>query len=283
MLNKSEIEILLPAEEITTISSVGGGCIASAAVINTRNKKYFVKRYSDKTGKITIREANGLKELAKPAVIKIPEVIFVDEKYLILEYVSEGSKNKNTMPEFGRQLARLHKFNSPRFGFSEDNFIGASPQKNTPVKENWAEFYWENRIKYQYRLAETNGYADSLLKNSLIKLENEVENILSGSEEKPSLIHGDLWSGNYLTDLDGKVVLIDPAVYYGHREAELAMTMLFGGFTSDFYQAYNEEFPLEKNWQFRMDIYKLYHIMNHLNLFGSGYYSQTINLIKKYI
>ena len=121
------------------------------------------------------------------------------------------------------------------------------------------------------------------MKEGINELGNKIEEILSGSEEKPALLHGDLWSGNYMPDENGNACLIDPAVYYGHREADLAMTKLFGGFDSNFYSAYNEAYPLKDGWRYRENIYKLYHVLNHLNLFGWGYYSQAISLIKSYL
>ena len=135
---------------------------------------------------------------------------------------------------------------------------------------------------YQYKLAEKNGYATQELRAGISKLENKIEKILAGSEESPSLLHGDLWSGNYMIDENGDACLIDPAVYYGHREADLGMTKLFGGFNSEFYKSYNENYPLPDGYDYRENIYKLYHVMNHLNLFGGGYYSQAISLINYY-
>src|SRR3990170_4265627 len=128
-----------------------------------------------------------------------------------------------------------------------------------------------------------NGNVNSNFRKCFNQLENKIENILSGKIEKPSLLHGDLWAGNYLVDENGRVCLIDPAVYYGNREADLAMTKLFGGFTKEFYDSYNELYPLEDGYEYRENIYKLYHVLNHLNLFGSGYYQQALSLIKFYL
>ena len=130
---------------------------------------------------------------------------------------------------------------------------------------------------------EKNGLADEDLRKSFSRLESKISDILKDSQEQPSLLHGDLWSGNYMVDEHGNACIIDPAVYYGHREADLAMTRLFGGYSEDFYKSYNESFPLKDGWEYRENIYKLYHVLNHLNLFGKGYYSQALSLIRSYL
>lgn len=279
-MNKSLENIL--NQKIISIQNSLGGCIANSQVIKTINgETYFVKQYSN--SKINKTEANGLLEIQNSNSIRVPKVIFVNNEYLILEYINSKTKMNNFSEIFGRQFATMHKYNSEKFGFYEDNFIGSNPQKNTPQINNWAEFYFENRLKFQFSLAEKNGYMTAELKKYFTFLEKNIVNILEIDFEPPSLLHGDLWSGNYITDEKGNPCLIDPAVYYGNREADLAMTKLFGGFDSKFYSAYNEEFPLQKEWQFRENIYKLYHILNHLNLFGRSYYTRVINLISFYV
>ncbi|PID55669.1 MAG: fructosamine kinase, partial [Ignavibacteriae bacterium] len=165
--------------------------------------------------------------------------------------------------KFGRQFTELHKNNGSSFGFFEDNFIGTTDQINVPQNDNWVEFYTENRLMYQFRLAENNGYVKDELKEGIKFIEKNIEKILKGSEELPTLLHSDLWGGNYIVDQRGNTCLIDTAVYYGHREADLALTKLFGGFNAKFYSAYNKEFPLKDGWEYRENIYKLYHILNH--------------------
>jgi len=176
----------------------------------------------------------------------------------------------------------MHKYNSDRFGFFEDNFIGSTPQINTQ-EDSWLDFYWKHRLNYQHKLAQKNGLSDEKMDELFSKIEHKLPDILEGSEDKPSLVHGDLWNGNYLVGPDGSAFIIDPAVYYGHREADLGMTKLFGGFAPEFYEAYQAEFPLADGWEYREEIYKLYHVMNHLNLFGSSYYGQAVQILRSYL
>ena len=283
---KARIEVKL-GSKIKSFSSLSGGCISDAfkvTIIDGSN--YFLKYNPSTSNDMFIKEANGLKELAKANAIRIPEVLSFDEDYILLEYIPSGIKKKNFFEEFGRRFAEMHKFTSDIFGFDEDNYIGSNPQKNIPdekEKDNWVRFYFNKRILFQYQLAEKLGNSTDLLRKGISKLEDKIEDIIGSSNEKPSLLHGDLWGGNYMVDENGNAVLIDPAVYYGNREADLGMTKLFGGFSSEFYRAYNETFPLEDGYDYRENIYKLYHVLNHLNLFGGGYYSQALSLIKFYI
>lgn len=232
-----------------------------------------------------IKEAHGLSELKRPDAIRIPDVILFDKSFILTEFISQGSKSKDFWENFGSKFAGLHKFKNAGFGFYEDNYIGSNIQPNIPEgdeKGTWTQFYFNKRLLFQFRLAEKNGYSTSELRKGFFLLENRIEKIMEGSEEEPSLLHGDLWSGNFMVDEKGEACLIDPAVYYGHREADLAMTKLFGEFSSEFYNAYNESYPLPAGYNFREGIYKLYHVLNHLNLFGKGYYSQAVSLIQKY-
>ncbi len=283
---KARIEEKL-GSKIKSFNSLSGGCISDAFKVTTvEGLNYFLKYNPSISNDMFVKEANGLKELSKANAIRIPEVLSFDEDYILLEYIPTGSKNKNFFEEFGRNFAEMHKFTSNNFGFYEDNYIGSNPQKNIPnekEKTSWVDFYFNKRILYQFQLAEKLGNSTPELRKRISNLENKIEDIIGNTTEKPSLLHGDLWAGNYMVDENGNVVLIDPAVYYGHREADLGMTKLFGGFSSEFYNAYNERFPLEDGYDYRENIYKLYHVLNHLNLFGGGYYSQALSLIKFYI
>jgi fructosamine-3-kinase len=166
--------------------------------------------------------------------IRIPRVIKVNDNFLILEFIDSAEKTSDFSEKFGCQFAELHKSNGSAYGFFEDNFIGSTDQINIPQNNNWAEFYMENRLMYQFRLTEKNGYSTAELKDGITFIEKNIEKILKGSEELPTLLHGDLWGGNFIVDQRGNPCLIDPAVYYGHREADLAMTKLFGGFDKKF-------------------------------------------------
>ena len=272
--------------KIISTSSLSGGCISNAYKITLDDKRnLFLKINHSHPADMFRKEANGLKELAKPAVIDIPKVISVDDSFILLEYIEAGTKQKDFFEDFGRSFAELHKFTSDTYGFYENNYIGSTKQvniSNENEKNNWTSFYFNERILFQFKLTEKNGFATDELRKGIFYLEDNIEKILSGSEEPPSLLHGDLWGGNYMINKKGKVSLIDPAVYYGHREADLAMTKLFGGFSESFYASYNEIHQLKDGYNYRENIYKLYHILNHLNLFGSGYYSQAMSLVKSY-
>ena len=282
---KSKIEHITNSRIIST-TSLSGGCISNAYKITLEDKRNLFLKINHSHPKDMFRkEANGLKECSKPNVIHTPKVIAVEDTFILLEFIEIGKKQNDFFGSFGRSFAEMHKFTSEAFGFYEDNYIGSTPQINIPngkEKNDWTTFYFNKRILFQFNLAEKNGYATDELRKGISFLENNIEKILFGSEEHPSLLHGDLWSGNYMVNENGKAGLIDPAVYYGHREADLAMTKLFGGFSESFYKSYNESFPLKDGYNYRENIYKLYHVLNHLNLFGSGYYRQAISLIKSY-
>jgi fructosamine-3-kinase len=271
-------------DSIINTRSVGGGCINDAQIITCKSgATYFLKvNYAQLPG-MFINEANGLREIKKANVIKVPEAILADNNFILMENISSSGKKKNFFEQFGERFARLHMFTADNHGFYENNYIGSTIQLNLPQNNNWNEFYWNNRILFQVKLCEKNGYVPGELLKGISALEMKLDYIFSGSENTPSLLHGDLWSGNYIADQDGEACLIDPAVYYGNREADLAMTKLFGGFTGEFYKTYNETYPLPSGYEYRENFYKLYHILNHLNLFGTGYYSKALSLIRFYL
>ncbi len=281
---KNKIEESIGAK-IKSFSSLSGGCISDAyKVTDEKENNYFLK-LNPSPKNLFIKESNGLKELKKAGAIRIPEVKVCSEEFLLTEFISTGNRSKNFFEDFGRMFAELHKFTGKKFGFYEDNYIGSNPQINyadESEENDWIVFYFNKRILYQYKLAEKNGYASKELREGISSLEKNIHKIIGNSVESPALLHGDLWSGNYLSDENGNACLIDPAVYYGNREADLAMTKLFGGFSIEFYSSYNNSYPLNEDYEYRENIYKLYHVLNHLNLFGMGYYSQVISLINYY-
>lgn len=284
-LIKKKIEDFLNSK-IVDSQPVGGGCISNALKIKSQNGDiYFLKTNSVADNDMFVKEAHGIKELQKSKAIKVPNVLSYDNEYLLIGFITSGKKQKDFSEDFGRKFALLHKFTNETYGFYEDNYIGSNPQPNFASEteiNDWTKFYFNKRIRFQLQLAEKIGNATNELREGISRLENKIEEIVKDNGEKPSLLHGDLWGGNYMVSENGYACLIDPAVYYGNREADLAMTKLFGGFDSIFYESYNEAFPLPDGYEYRENIYKLYHILNHLNLFGGGYYSQAMNLIRFY-
>ena len=275
------------AETIKSTVAVSGGCVANSCKLQLiSGREFFLKQSRGDSSSSFASEARGLEELRKSGVVRIPEVVDKGPDFLLLEWIEVGKNSSDSsMEELGRQLAGLHSYHGEIFGFVEDNFIGDSPQSNltsTSGNKNWAIFFAENRLHFQVELAEKKGFATPEIRGLLEVLIEKIPGLLSGTEEKPSLLHGDLWCGNYLIDVDGRPWLIDPAVYYGHREADLAMTSLFGGFTKTFYSAYESAFPLVPGYPEREPLYQLYHLMNHLNLFGTGYYGQVLSILKRY-
>ncbi|UCH66095.1 MAG: fructosamine kinase family protein [Ignavibacterium sp.] len=283
---KKRIEDFLKST-IVDYQPVGGGCISNASKIKTQNGDvYFLKTNSSTSNDMFIKEAHGILELQKANAIKVPSVLLFDNEFVLIDYIASGKKQKDFSEDFGRKFAMLHKFNNDEYGFYEDNYIGSNPQLNIASddeKSNWTKFYFNKRILYQLQLAEEFGNSTNELRNGISALENKINDIVTDNGEQPSLLHGDLWGGNYLIDEDGYACLIDPAVYYGNREADLAMTKLFGGFDSRFYSSYSEAYPLPDGYDYRENIYKLYQVLNHLNLFGGGYYLQAMSMVRYYI
>ncbi|MDR2231906.1 MAG: fructosamine kinase family protein [Tannerella sp.] len=271
---KNRIETALQEELV----SVGSQLVRTAS-----GKEYFLK--SGRESDIYRCEANGLTELALAKSIRVAKVAAVGDDFIVTEYIRRGAASDDFFVRFGHELARMHRFQSETFGFYENNYIGDNEQINIPAgkeSNDWTDFYFNKRLMFQYRLAERNGYATHSLQNGMKRLETSISSILGDSLEPPCLLHGDLWAGNFVCDENGRAVLIDPAVYYGHREADLAMTKLFGGFSPAFYDGYQQEYPLKPGWEYREGLYKLYHVLNHLNLFGRSYLHEAESLLRKY-
>ena len=235
-------------------------------------------------------EAAGLDALRQTKTIRVAEVFGVGEAdsgyTMVLEAIESTSPSGDFFERFGRSLASLHRGDlqhqtPPRFGFEKDNFLGATPQPN-PWTSDWTEFWSESRLGFQLNLARENGYGGKELQSLGENLRSRLDSLISEPNELPAIIHGDLWSGNWLCDENNQPVLIDPAAYYANREAEFGMTTLFGGLPKQFYEAYNEAWPMEHGWQERVAIYRLYHLLNHLNLFGNSYLSDCFEILRRF-
>ena len=261
--------------------SVSGGCINSAFIIESDSQSFFIKL--NQSGLLSMFEAEfaGLEEISKSETVKVPQPIVcgisADKAFIILEKISIGSRNANSDVKLGQQLAALHQINQPYYGWQQNNTIGSTEQINDS-SDDWLSFWREHRLGFQLSLAEKKGYGGSLI-SSGERLSESLDCFFSNYTLHPSLLHGDLWSGNASTTKSGEPIIYDPACYYGDREADIAMTELFGGFGSNFYAAYNESLPLDSNYRIRKTLYNLYHILNHLNLFGAGYLHQAENMI----
>jgi len=262
-------------------AEIGGGCINSAYHIEGRGLAYFVKVNGPHQANMFAAESAALQEIANTGTVRAPRPICHgtnhDASWLVLEYITLVPRGD--FSALGQQLAAMHRVTAGRFGWWRDNTIGATPQINTPTAD-WGAFWGEHRLGFQLRLAATNGYRGGLQREGE-KLLAKLPELLANHRPQPSLLHGDLWSGNVAFDQAGQPVVFDPATYYGDREADLAMTELFGGFSEDFYAAYREAFALDAGYAVRKDLYNLYHVLNHLNLFGGGYLAQAERLIAR--
>ena len=270
---------------ITDRHSVSGGSINSAYKLTGNNQTYFVKCNSGDQLAMFKAEAAGLNEIAQARAIKVPQPVCygVAEQtaYIVLEYIDLRTGGGSEATELGRQLAAMHRQAAPSFGWQHDNTIGSTAQINHH-EEDWITFWRDHRLSYQLRLAYEKGCGQKITKKG-DKLLECFPALFKHYIPRPSLLHGDLWSGNYAYDRDGAPVIFDPAVYYGDRETDIAMTELFGGFSQHFYRAYNEAWPLDDGYKVRKTLYNLYHILNHFNLFGGGYLSQSEAMMDKII
>ncbi|MDO6760084.1 fructosamine kinase family protein [Tamlana sp. 2_MG-2023] len=261
-----------------------GGDISHAYKISSDDHAYFLKtNEADYALDMFQSEAASLKEIRSTNTIKTPEILgcgaFNNLAFLLLDYIPTKTADASDFKILGKQLAQLHQTTQENFGFSNHNFIGKLTQSNTE-HDNWLEFYTYERLLPQLKLATEK----SLLKPSETPSEAQILSVLKPLFEniKPSLIHGDLWSGNYLISENDVPYLIDPAAYYGHYEIDIAMSQLFGGFDQEFYEAYLQEAELEHFNQKRIEIYQLYFLLVHLNMFGYSYYTDVIHIIRKY-
>ena len=262
---------------------VGGGCIHQAWRVGDGDRAHFVKIDAATHLPLFEAEAAGLTELAATATVRVPAPlghgVAAGRAYLVLEYLPLGGSSAGAMERLGRQLAALHRQPQAWFGGRRDNFIGATPQPNPPGAD-WIAFWRAHRLGFQLELAARHGHSGPWLRRGEA-LCARLEGLFTGYQPFPSLLHGDLWGGNAGCTRDGAPVVFDPAVYYGDREADLAMTELFGGFSDRFYAAYREAFPLAAGYPQRRTLYNLYHVLNHLNLFGGGHRAQAERMIEQ--
>lgn len=297
-MNRSQEQdiIELCIEELATIygssvllknsRSVGGGCINHAVKICTSFGDFFLKWNASATVDMFLKEAAGLNEMRQAgSSLVIPKVIWskvVDDSpgLLLIEYLQPATNISGFDEQLGRGIARLHRKTSSAFGFHHSNYCGTTLQDNTWT-DNWPDFYAEHRIwALVQKIKTTRGISSEELKiyEMLVK---QMPKLLA-HQTVPSLIHGDLWSGNYMYSANGPA-LIDPACYYADREIELGMMQLFGGFSSRVWDAYQEEFPLPEGWKERIRLYQLYHVLNHYLLFGVSYGKQALEIAKGYL
>lgn len=273
------------SSQVKEFGFVGGGCINHGGKLVTTKGQFFLKwNNAKKYPGMFDAESKGLQLLQQPQAINIPQVMGFGEEnsfqFLILEFIEQKSRVKNYWRFLGEQLAKLHSQHSDTYGLDHDNYIGSLPQKNDQ-NTSWINFFIEQRLEVQLKLAGSSGNVDSAFRKKFATLFSKLPSLLP--EEKPSLIHGDLWSGNLITDEKGEPCLIDPAVYYGNREADLAMTKLFGGFDSEFYHTYDECFPLQDGFESRLDLYNLYPLLVHVNLFGGSYRRSIENILAYFL
>jgi len=266
-------------------SAVGGGCINAAYRIEGSGQRYFVKVNAAEGVPMFEAEAAGLLEIAATRTLRVPQPVCLGSaggsSYLVLEHIEMGSGSNAAAEVLGRQLAQMHRASAPRFGWRIDNTIGSTPQVNAWF-DSWPDFWRERRLGYQLELAARNGYGGRL-QHQGDQLMARLDDLFDGYAPAPSLLHGDLWGGNWGSDAQGSPVIFDPAAYYGDRETDIAMTELFGGFSAGFYATYREAWPLEPGYAARKTLYNLYHVLNHLNLFGGGYQRQAEQMTEQLI
>lgn len=266
--------------EINHVANLSGGSISAAyALYFSDRPPVFAKHNTTVPADFFIAEATGLHALVQHGPLRVPEVLHYSSELIVLEFIDSAPANTNYWHTLGEGLAELHKKQMPCFGFESDNYCGSTVQHNAKTTCGY-EFFAEQRLLFQAQLAYDSG---KLTKKDLRALETLLPRLPELIPElPPSLIHGDLWSGNVISDKHGDPVLIDPAAHWGWAEADIAMTQLFGGFDAQFYRAYEAARPLSPGWRQRVPLYNLYHLLNHLNLFGAAYYHDVSNIIHQF-
>ncbi|MFH1295955.1 MAG: fructosamine kinase family protein [Bacteroidota bacterium] len=269
---------------IQAIRPLAGGDINKVCQLDTSLGSYCLKFNSaDRYPGMFEKEAGGLILLNASKTFRIPavtEVITLDSySALLLEFIHSGKPVNDFMFRFGLSLAKLHDRSSPEYGLGHDNYMGSLPQSNRKHK-NWIDFFREERLEKQLRMARDSGQLTRDTHTLFTSLFSRLDQLLV--VDRPALLHGDLWGGNFMVSETGEACLIDPAVYFGHREVDLAMTTLFGGFSSDFYRGYESHHRLVPGWRERLDLYNLYPLLVHVNLFGEGYMGSVHRILQKF-
>ncbi len=264
-------------------SPVSGGSIHRAWHIDDGIRHYFVKTNKLAAAPMFAAEAQGLQALAASGVVPAPTFVTLGqtetEAFLVLEYLALETLDSHGGAQLGAALAQLHRMSGDSFGWPADNFIGATAQRNAP-HPSWPHFFGERRLRPQLLLALQNGMEKTLVAKGYAIIER-IGGLFTDYQPAPSLLHGDLWSGNAAQRHDGTGVVFDPACYYGDRETDIAMAELFGGFPTSFHAAYRTAWPLDSGYETRKPLYNLYHILNHFNLFGSAYLGQAQRMIER--
>ena len=228
-------------------------------------------------------EARGLELISLTNTVQTPQVLSLgnigDNAYILMEFLDMGPQTNHSALELGKQLAKMHKTTADSFGLEQTNWIGLTEQLNKQ-ETDWVVFYKDQRLLPQLELAYSKGYT-ATLEDKASHLLNNLDVFFEDYEPVPSLLHGDLWSGNWGTLYNNEPVIFDPAVYYGDRETDIVMTLLFGGFSQEFYESYNHTWSMSSSFNTRQDLYNLYHVINHLNIFGTSYLTQSENLLDK--
>lgn len=271
---------------ITTLEPCSGGDINRACRFSTPQGLFFLKWHPNSPPGMFTAESRGLELLKSTATVQVPDVLLIQEvtsqtpAFLVLTWLQAARAQADTETRLAEQMAALHRMSAAQYGLDHDNFIGILPQSNCQ-HPSWIAFYTEERLRPQMEIARQRGYLPPQREKNLQKLIDCLPRYLN--ENSPSLLHGDLWRGNMMILENGQPAVIDPAVYYGHREVEIAFMQLFGGFSERFYSAYQANFPLETGFSERRALYQLYPLLVHLNLFGGGYAQQVDAILQRYV
>lgn len=273
--------------KIVEVQSIGGGDISRAAKATlTDGRELLIKWRPGQPADLFAVERRGLERLRAADALRVPQVYThgtatgSQPGYIVMEWLGRGRSNRQAAEQLGHGLAAMHRVTAEQYGLDHHNFIGANPQQNNQ-SDSWITFFGEQRLGFQMELAGKNGYLPKRRADMLEKLLARLDDWLP-ADPPASLLHGDLWGGNWLVAASGEPALIDPAVYHGHREAEIAFTELFGGFPEPFYAAYNQSWPLDPGYPERKALYNLYHLLNHLNLFGESYGSSVDSILAQF-